>query len=144
MKAEKQFGLAWILLAVALALHVTDEALTDFLSVWNPLATAVRERVPFLPLPIFTFRVWLTGLILGVLLLLALSPLAFRGARWLVPLAYFLGILMVANGLGHIAGSFYLGRLMPGVYSSPFLLAAAVYLLASVRKRHQWGGGNRQ
>jgi hypothetical protein len=138
VQPKKKFGIAWILLAVALALHVTDEALTDFLSVWNPLATAIRERAPFLPLPTFTFGVWLTGLILGVTLLLALSPFAFRGARWMVPFAYFLGILMVANGLGHLGGSLYLGRLMPGVYSSPFLIAAAVYLLTSLRHRHQW------
>jgi hypothetical protein len=133
---EKQFGNAWILLALALALHVADEALNDFLSVWNPLATTVREQVPFLLLPTFSFGVWLTGLILGVTLLLALSPLAFRGVRWLVPFAYFLGIIMIGNGLLHIGGSFYFGRLMPGVYSSPLLLGAAIYLLVSVRRLH--------
>ena len=34
--AELHFGRAWLGLAGALALHVTDEALTDFLSVYNP------------------------------------------------------------------------------------------------------------
>jgi hypothetical protein len=140
---KKQFGIAWILLAGALALHVTDEALTDFLSVWNPLVGVIREHVSFLPLPTFTFSVWLGGLIVGVLLLLTLSPYAFRGSRWTVPLAYFLGIMNVGNGLFHIGGSFYLGRPMSGVYSSPFLIAAAVYLLISVRKRHQWDEASR-
>lgn len=137
MRSGKQFGVAWILLAAALALHVFDETLTDFLSVWNPLARSVREQVPYLPLPVFTFEVWLTGLILGVALLLALSPFAFRASRWMVPFAYFLGIMMVGNGLLHIAGSFYFGRLMPGVYSSPFLVAAAVNLLVRARRLHQ-------
>jgi hypothetical protein len=35
---------------------------------------------------------------------------------------------MFGNGLLHIAGSFYLGRLMPGVYSSPILLLASAWL----------------
>lgn len=136
--AKKQFGIAWILLALALALHVADEALNDFLSFWNPLVKAVREQAPFVPLPTFTFTVWLTGLILGVALLLALSPLAFRGRRWMVPFAYFLGILMVANGLLHTVGSLYYQRPLPGIYSSPFLIAAALYLLVSVGRRQEW------
>ena len=135
MRPKTQLGVAWILLAVALAVHVMDEALTDFLSVWNPLVRSVREHIPFLPLPTFAFGVWLTGLIVGVVLLLALSPFAFRGARWMVPLSYFLGILMVGNALLHIGGAFYLGRPIPGVYSSPLLMAAAIYLLVCVRRR---------
>jgi len=39
---------------------------------------------------------------------------------------------MVGNGLLHLAGSVYLRKAMPGVYSAPLLLAAAVYLLVSV------------
>ncbi len=57
----------------------------------------------------------------------------------MVPFAYFLGIIMVGNGLLHTVGSLYYGRLLPGVYSSPFLIAAALYLLVSVGRRHQWG-----
>jgi hypothetical protein len=116
-------------MAVVIALHVTDEAATDFLSVYNPAVYAIRARLPFLPLPTFTFRVWLTGLILGILLLLALSPLAFRGRRWTVWAAFPLAILMFGNGLGHLGGSVYLGRLMPGVYSAPLLLIASAWLL---------------
>jgi len=138
LPSRKQFGIAWIALAGAIAVHVIDEALADFLSVWNPLAIAVRERIPFLPLPTFTFAAWLTGLILGVALLLALSPFAFRGKRWMAPLAYFLGIMMVGNGLLHLGGSLYFGRPMPGVYSSPLLMASAIYLLVRVRQRHRW------
>ena len=36
---------------------------------------------------------------------------------------------MMANGLGHIGGSFYMLRFMPGVTSSPILIAASVALL---------------
>jgi len=124
----RQFGYAWILLCVALALHVLDEALTDFLSVYNPTVKAIRKRFPFLPLPVFTFRVWLAGLCIGILLAFCLSPLAFRGSHFVIGAAYPLAVLMFGNALGHIGASLYRGRMMPGVYSSPFLLCASVYL----------------
>jgi hypothetical protein len=125
----RRFGWAWLGLTTALALHVTDEALTNFLSLYNPSVLALRQRVPWLPLPTFTFRVWLTGLIAGICLLVFLSRFADQGKRWAVVLAYPLSVLMVFNGLGQIGGSLYSGRLMPGVYSSPLLLIASVSLL---------------
>ena len=63
-------GVAWVGLCVALGIHVADEALTDFLSVYNPAVRAIRSRFPFLPLPTFTFPVWLGGLITVTVLLL--------------------------------------------------------------------------
>ena len=135
MRATAHHGLSWVLLSLALAVHVTDEALTDFLSVYNPTVRAIRERIPFLPLPTFTFEAWLTGLIVAVVVLLSLSRFAFQGARWMTPLSYAFGILMIANGLGHCTGSLFLGRAMPGVYSSPLLLAASVYLLVCTQRQ---------
>jgi hypothetical protein len=129
------YGQAWVALCLALAVHVTDEALTDFLSVYNPAVESIRRQIPFLPLPTFTFGVWLTGLIIAIVLLLTLSPFAFRKARWMLPMAYGFGVLMIANGVGHIAGSIYMGRLMPGVYSSPILLICSIYLLMRVGDR---------
>src|SRR6266487_403650 len=98
-----RFGVAWVALCIALGIHVADEALSDFLSVYNPAVRAIRARFPFLPLPTFTFRVWLTGLVLAVVVLASLTPFAFWGAGW-----------------------------MRAVYSAPLLVAAAVYLLVSV------------
>jgi len=125
----RTFGRAWVAMAVVIALHVTDEAVTDFLGLYNPLVRSIRARLPFLPLPTFTFGVWLAGLALGVALLLGLSPLAFRGSRWIARAALPLSVLMFGNGLGHIAASFYLGRLAPGVTSAPLLLVASIWLL---------------
>ena len=107
---------------------MTDEALTDFLSVYNPAVEAIRKSVPFIPLPIFTFRVWLAGLCLGILVAFALSFLAFRGNYLSIVMAYPVAVLMFANGLGHIIASLYRRRMMPGVYSSPLLVAASAYL----------------
>jgi hypothetical protein len=116
---------------------VTDEASTGFLAVYNPTVLAFRPPGWWFP-PTFEFRAWLTGLILAVLLGLALSPLFFRGSHWVRPLGYFVAVAAgILNALGHITATI-LGhtvptvqfpRPMPGFYSSPILLAAAVYLL---------------
>lgn len=140
--SNNKLGIAWVLLCLSLALHVTDEALTGFLSVYNPTVIALRARLGFWPMPTFGFREWLTGLIAACVILLALSPLVFRGARWTRPLFYLFAVIMVLNGLAHTAGTI-LGhtlpdirfpRPMPGFYSSPLVLAAAIYALAQLRK----------
>lgn len=128
------YGVPWLVLCGALAIHVADEALTDFLSVYNPAARAIRARFPFLPVPTFTFRVWLGGLVVAVIVLASLSPFAFRGAEWLRPLAYVFGIVMAGNGTLHLTASLWKRRLIPGTYSAPLILAAAINLLASVAR----------
>ncbi len=136
-----KFGIAWVALCLAFAAHVADETLTNFLSVYNPTAVALRERFPWFPLPVFRFEVWLTGLIALNIILLSLSPFAFRSARWMRPLAYLLAAVMLGNGLGHMAGtvfgrtvaSVHFERPMPGFYSSPILLLASIYLLVQLR-----------
>ena len=125
-------GPAWVTLCIAFGIHVVDEALTDFLSVYNPMVRAIRARFPLLPLPTFTFRVWLTGLMLAVVVLASLTPFAFRGAGWMRPVALAFGLIMAGNGLLHLVASVYLRKVMPGTYSAPLILAAAIYLLASV------------
>lgn len=52
-------------MALALGLHVTDEALTGFLPVYNGVVEGIRANHPWVPLPTFTFPIWLGGLILG-------------------------------------------------------------------------------
>ncbi len=128
---HKRWGISWIGLTSALAIHVTDEALTGFLPLYNSTVSEIRESYPFLPLPTFTFPIWLGGLIGAVLLLYLLSPLVFAGRIWLRYLSYALSILMILNGLGHMGASLYWGTFAPGVYSSPILVLAAVALLVS-------------
>lgn len=135
------FGLAWFLLCLAFCCHVADEAVTGFLGVYNPTVTAMRERFSWFPMPTFGFREWLIGLILVNVLLMALTPLAYRNARPLRPLAYFYAGVMLLNGMGHtlftILGqtveSVRFSRPAPGFYSSPLLLITSVYLLARLR-----------
>ena len=139
----RRLGYAWVALWIALAFHVTDEALTGFLSVYNPTVIALRAKLGFWPMPTFTFRVWLTGLIVLVALLALLTPFAFRNARWLRPIFYFVAIVVeIFNAAGHIIGtilghtvsSVRFPRPAPGFYSSPLLLAAAIYALVQLHR----------
>ena len=137
----RKLGMAWVLLCLALAVHVTDEAATGFLSVYNPTVLALRDRFGYWPMPTFGFRQWLIGLIAAVVILLALSPFVFHGSQWIRPLFYFFAALMFANGMGHTAGtifgrsvsSVHFPRPMPGFYSSPLLFAASIYGLLQLR-----------
>ena len=137
----QNFGLAWLLLCLAFCCHVADEALTGFLAVYNPTVLAMRGQYPWFPMPTFGFREWLVGLIFANVLLLALTPLAYRNARWIRPLAYFFAAIMFLNGLGHTfftilghtVASVQFPRPAPGFYSSPLLLAASVYLFLRLR-----------
>lgn len=129
----RRFGHAWVALSIVLALHVADEALTDFLSVYNPIVRNARARLGWFPMPEFTFGVWLAGLCLLVVALLALSPFAYRGSRALRVAAYPYSAIMFLNGVGHLAGSIYLGRWAPGATTAPLLIAASIWLIVCAR-----------
>lgn len=139
---NEELGRAWLVLCVALAAHVVDEAAHDFLGVYNPTAEVLRTRAPWLPVPVFPFEWWISGLVVAVVVLWSLSPFVFGGSRRMRPLAYALGIVMVFNAAGHAAGTLFgrtvdsvrFARPMPGFYSSPALMAASLYLLACLRR----------
>jgi hypothetical protein len=126
---------AWLALTAGLATHVADEAANDFLSVYNPNAMLIRERLPFLPVPVFTFASWIAALATGVAVLLALTACVRRAQRWTIPAGYLYGTIMLLNGVAHVSASVYFGRLMPGVLSSPLIAAAALALLTACALR---------
>jgi hypothetical protein len=127
------FGLAWILLCFTLAVHVLDEALTDFLAFYNPAVESIQKQFPFLPLPTFTFPIWIALLIFAIISLSLLSPFAFGKPRRMKILAWAFGIVMLLNGILHIAVSIYLGKMVSGVFTSPLVLISSIYLLTKVR-----------
>lgn len=134
-------GLPWLLLCLAFCAHVADEALTGFLNVYNPTVSAIRGRLSWFPMPTFAYRQWLIGLIIANLILLALTPLAYRNTRALRPLAYFFAGVMLLNGMGHTlftvlgrtVASVQFPRPAPGFYSSPLLLITSIYLFLRLR-----------
>ena len=134
-EAEIRHRNAWVALVLSLGVHVADEALTGFLEFYNPLIRSMRERLGWFPMPEFTFGVWLTGLILAVLLLLALTPAVRSGVRGTVALSWFLSVLMFMNGIAHLAGSAYFGWWVPGATSAPLLLLTAFSLARATYSR---------
>lgn len=145
-KMPSRLGLAWVLMWIALAAHVTDEALSGFLGVYNPTVLALRSKLGFWPMPTFEFRGWLIGLTLAILLLALLSPFAFRNARWIRPLFYFVAIVAgifnalghtIGTILGHTVGTVRFPRPAPGFYSSPLLLVVSIYALVQLRRTRE-------
>src|SRR6266852_6522161 len=138
---RSNFGLAWLLLCLAFCAHVADEALTGYLPIYNATVLAMRSQYQWYPMPTVKFRDWLSGLIIANVVLLLLTPFAFRNAWWLRPLAYFYAIVHLLNGTGHTLGTIFgqtvstvhFARPAPGFYSSPLLFAGSIYLLVRLR-----------
>lgn len=135
MSDPKRHARAWLYLVAALGIHVLDEALTGFLDFYNPLVLQLRERLGFWPMPTFTFGAWLSGLIVAVVILALLTPAVRRGATGTRVLCWLFAVIMLGNGIGHLAGSVYFQRWLPGATSAPLLLIAAIMLLNITRAR---------
>lgn len=148
-RRRSRLGLAWLLLCLVLAVHVAEEALTGFLPAYNLVADAIRDLFPFLPVPALSVSMWLFATIGLVAALTALAPLAYRGFALMRVATVGLSLVLLANVSGHIGGSIFAGRPMPGVYSTPILAVAGVYGLVVAWKeqaaagRTDKGGGPR-
>lgn len=132
---KERFGVAWLALTGALAAHVVDEATTGFLDVYNPIVRSIRARYVWFPMPEFAFGPWLAGLIVLVLVLFALSPLAFRRAPFARVVAYPYAAIMLLNGIGHVLGSAIFARWAPGTTTAPLLIATSIWLVITARTR---------
>jgi len=108
---------------------VIDEALNNFLELYNPIVLKIRESIPFIPLPTFTFKIWIAGLSILIILLFSLTPFVFKRNKIIIRLIQVFSILMIFNGLGHIIGSIYYSKIIAGMVSSPFLIIAAICLI---------------
>lgn len=126
---------AWLLLVAALGVHVVDEALTGFVGFYNPLILQLRERLGFWPIPTLTSGVFLSGMIALIAVLALLTPAVRRGATGTRALCWVFGVIMIGNGIAHLAGSVYFRRWLPGATSAPLLLIAAMALLNATGAR---------
>lgn len=133
--AARAHARAWLALVGALALHVADEASTGFLEFYNPLVIDLRERLWWFPARPFQFGTWLAGLAVAVVLLATLSVSVRRGARGIRVASWVFGGIMLLNGLGHLAGSIYFHRWLPGATTAPLLIAASLVLARSAWRR---------
>ncbi len=115
---------------IAFGFHVIDEAATDFLASYNPIAARIRSHLRGIPFPpVFTFWPWFLSLLAAVTILLSLTPLAYARVTWTVPVAIVVSLINIGNGLLHIVASIRVRRRVPGVISAPFLLASGIWLL---------------
>lgn len=117
---------AWLVLCAGFIAHVYDEATSGFLEWLNADATGLRERIPWFPIEYWP---WLIALSIAIAVLIALTPLVWRGARGTRTLARVYGVVHVVNAIAHMTISVVAGRIMPGTWSSPALLLAALWLL---------------
>lgn len=128
------FSAAWIAMSIAFGLHVVDEAATNFLDWYNPIATRIRAWLPVPFPPTFTFWPWFLGLLAVTAVLFTLTPFAIAREPWMLWIGAVFGLINVGNGLLHIVASIRFGRRVPGVISAPVLLVCAAWLLvAAVR-----------
>lgn len=125
-------GAAWLAAAIALGLHVVDEAATDFLAWYNPVAARIRARIHIPFPPSFTFWPWLIGLSMVTAILLALTSLAFTNERAIIGPAVFVGIIHIFNGLLHTVAAIRFRRRVPGLTTAPLLIVTGVWLLLAV------------
>jgi hypothetical protein len=64
------------------------------------------------------------------------APARRRGGRRARVLCWILSIIMFINGVGHLAGSAYFHRWLPGATSAPLLLVASLLLVQATRRQH--------
>lgn len=138
---NRGFGLAWLFLSIAFALHVWDEAAHDFLAYYDATVLTLYGRFSWFPRMDMTFREWLTGLLVAITISLTLTPFALRNARWLRPLAYLFAGIQFVNGVGHILATIWGGTVpsvrfegtAPGFYTAPLLLLSSAFLFWRLR-----------
>lgn len=131
--AHRALGLAWFYLCCLLVAHGVEEAMGGFVDVWNPVLATVRATTG-LPLPQFQISVWLGCLVVVVLVLLALTAFAFRTPMSMTTASVVFGAIMIVNGVNHLASPLYLGRFLPGQFTSPLLIASGTWLIVQARR----------
>ena len=130
----------WFVLVAVLALHVVDEAMTGFLDFYNPLVMRVRSRVWWFPMPTFSFDLWLGGLIALVIVLVPIGVAVRRGAPGTRVASWAFAAIMLLNGIGHLAGSAYFDRWLPGTTTAPLLVVASALLIRSTASNRRPDG----
>ncbi len=142
LQSGRNFGFAWLLLAISLTLHIWDEKIHDFIGYYNATVLALYGHLSWFPRIDMGFRTWLAVVVPVNVILFALTPLAFRNVCWLRPVAYVFAALCLSSGLGHMlltlrgsaSPSVVIEGVSPGFYSSPLLCASACYLLWRLRQ----------
>jgi|WetSurMetagenome_2_1015567.scaffolds.fasta_scaffold233492_1 hypothetical protein len=131
---QDKLTVSYIFLVLSLLLHITDEAANRFLDFYNPLVLKLKDFFPIFPFPTFSFKIWITGLVLLIVVLLILTPVIYHKNRFILLATKIFAVIMIFNGLGHIAFSIYYQSMIPGLISSPFLIFLSIYFLYQIQQ----------
>jgi hypothetical protein len=132
-EGRDKITIIYLLFVFSFILHVTDEALNDFLGFYNPLVKSLKEDFTFIPFPTFSFRLWISGLALLSLLLTISTIFIISRNKVYINIIKAFSVLMILNGLGHIAGSIWFASILPGLLSSPLLMGFSIYLIIRIK-----------
>ncbi|MGC8760079.1 MAG: hypothetical protein ACP5UT_13635 [Bryobacteraceae bacterium] len=119
---------SWLMLTLALTLHVAEGAVRDYLSFYNPLAMSLRDMMLWTWMPTFTFAAWLGGWIAILAVLYGMAWFAAYPARWMVWASIAYAELMFLYAAAKLGFALYLEKAIPGVYTAPLLVAASGWL----------------
>lgn len=99
---------SWLVLTLALTLHVAEGAVRDYLSFYNPLAMSLRDMMLWTWMPTFTFAAWLGGWIAILAVLYGMAWFAAYPARWMVWAAIAYAELMFLYAAAKLGFAIYL------------------------------------
>jgi len=119
---------AWLALTFALTLHIVEGAIRDYLSFYNPLAMSLRDTLLWTWMPTFTLAAWLGGWTAILASLYGLTWFATYPARWVVWAAIAYAEVIFLFAAAKLGFAIYLEKAIPGVFTTPLLLAASAWL----------------
>jgi len=125
----RRIGARFWLLALAQAAHSIEEmrsGLYDFMWEATP-----RLGLPRMGMSAVTFAVANMAIIA---VLLGLVPLLSEERPWSLVVAWLVGIVEVANGVGHLTGVVIFRRYVPGAGTAPLLILGGIALMSALRR----------
>lgn len=131
---------AWLVLSLAFALHVADEVLNGTSAFYSNLADFMTNYLPAVRFPAFRPEIWLINLSGAALALIALTWLVYKRRGPMRFASYVFAIFATANAMLHIMVSLAVSQAMPGSLTAPLMLAAALFLFASIPEEPRVSG----
>lgn len=126
MTSYLRWTIAWLLLCLVLALHIYEEATRGSYLAYD----LVRRLFPWLP-P-FHFEIWLLNVGGAVVVLVGLTWFVHKRLPIMRLASYALAIFATGNAMLHLLLSLAWNQALIGMFTSPLLLAASLFLFVSI------------
>ncbi len=128
----QRWTIAWFVLCVVLALHIAEEAASGDYRAYGQSLDLLRQFFPQLPIPQFSFTVWLVDIAGAIIVLFLLTGLVHNNLQIMRAASYALAVFTTANAMLHILLSLASDQVLAGTLTSPPLLAASLFLFLSI------------